>query len=496
MLQRALRTDGASVALLVLTVASVAALFALVGADTLWLATLGRIIARRGQIPAGVPFATAPTGHWPNAIVLAELIFHWLQADLGERGLMLAQLTAVALAVFILARDALAGGATRQGAAAAVTVAAVGALPTLSVIRGQLFSIALFPLLAALLREQSGTPSRRVWLVVPLLAVWSNLHGAALIGLGMTLAYLALERRRQQPGTAALVGIAALAAVCVTPAGIHTIAYYHGLLANGAAQRGEGMWQPLSLAAPPDIVMALAAIALVARLRQARPQVWELVVLVVLAVLTVKASRSGVWLLLFLVPLAARTFKAREAWDRLLPAVGTVGLVVLVLAIGRGPAPAGASSALVHRALALSHGRPILAEDSFAEQVALAGGRILVGNPIDAFSRTEQNRYLDWVGGNASGVRVISPSVSVVLTSRTSPAQRLMQSEPAFRLAAQDAMSSLFTRVRSVNASAPLSSRKLDQRPPTVSASRSQHHTGMMLRRGWRRDRPRNHAGT
>jgi hypothetical protein len=440
--------DQLSIVLLVVTVTAVAAVFALVGADARWLAALGRIIANRGAIPAGVPFAAGATTHWPNTLVAAELIFHGLQAGLGDRGLMLAQLVAVAVAVIVLARDAFAGGATRQGTTAAVMLAAFGALAELSVIRVQLFSLALFPVVAWLLRDQTRRPSSRIWIVVPLLAVWSNLHGAALLGLGMTLAYLAIKRLRQEPVTAVGVAISAIVAICLTPAGIHTLAYYHGVLTNQAAQRGEGMWAALSLTAPLDVVMILAAAVLAARLRRARPQPWELVVLLALAVMTIKTGRSGVWLLLFLAPIAARTFRPRQLWDRLLPPLGTVALAVLLLAIIRGPAPTGATHELISRAIALSAGRPVLAQDILAEQVALAGGRIAAGNPIDAFPRNEQDRYLDWLGGKPAGERALDHSVSVVLTSRHSPAQRLMSRTAAFRLVAEDGSALLYARKR------------------------------------------------
>jgi hypothetical protein len=166
-----------------------------------------------------------------------------------------------------------------------------------------------------------------------------------------------------------------------------------------------------------------------------------------LALMTVKASRSAVWLLLFLAPVAARTFKTQEIWDRLLPPLATVAMVGVVFAIVRGPVPTGAGGALVGRAVALSHGRPVLAQDILAEQVALAGGRILVGNPIDAFARSEQDRYLDWLGGQPAGIRAIPASVTVVLTSRDGPAQRLMSRDSEFRLTGRDRDALLFTRI-------------------------------------------------
>ena len=57
-------------------------------------------------------------------------------------------------------------------------------------IRGQLFSLPLFAACALLLRAETREPSRRIWLLVPLLALWGNLHGAVLTGAAVAGAYL------------------------------------------------------------------------------------------------------------------------------------------------------------------------------------------------------------------------------------------------------------------------------------------------------------------
>jgi hypothetical protein len=208
--------------------------------------------------------------------------------------------------------------------------------------------------------------------------------------------------------------------------------YYLGVLSNQAAARGQGLWAPLSLSHPLDVVLVGAAIALAVRFSRSRPPAWELLASILLAAMTVQASRSGVWLLFFLMPSAARVFTSRRAWDHLLPVLGTLGLVALVFAIVRGPLPTGGSPAAVARAIALAHGTPVLAEAVQAEQVALAGGRIWVGNPIDAFSKRDQNTYLDWVEGRPSGHRALVSQVLVVLTGSRSPARRLMDETPDF----------------------------------------------------------------
>jgi hypothetical protein len=433
---------GATAALIV----ALAALLSRVGADAQWLAALGQNIVTHHSVPAGVPFAAAPTTHWPNALVLAELIMGGLERGLGDRGLMLAQLTAVGLALWILARDAERDGAGGIGSAAALLVVAVGALPSLAIARVQLFSLVLFPLLVALLRAQSRSPSGRIWLAVPLLAVWSNLHGAALLGAGMLIVYLLFERARREPVLAVAVAMASLAALCLTPALLRTVTYYHGVLTNLAAQRGEGMWGPLSLSAPLDLALALGAAFLILRMARAHARRWEWCMVAILAVATVKADRDGVWLLFFLVAPAARGLAPARSLRALVPVAAALAVAVLAISLVRGPAPGGASSSLVTGAIALAHGSPVLADGSIDEQVALAGGRIWAGNPIDAFSRRVQAAYLDWLAGNARGASAVTPAVQIVLVARGSETQALMARMPGFIAARTDGGAVLYQR--------------------------------------------------
>jgi hypothetical protein len=429
-----------------LAVVGLAALLGRLGSDAQWLAALGHVIVHRGDIPSGVPFASAPTGHWPNALVLAELIFAGLESALGDRGLMLAQLLAVAAALAILARDARAGGAEPIGTGAALLLLGVGGLPSLAIARVQLFSLLLFPALVALLRSQARAPSRRIWLAVPLLALWSNLHGAALLGLGVLFAYLLVDRARHQPALAAAVFASGAAAMCLTPALARTVVYYHGVVTNEAAQRGAGMWGPLSLTSPLDLVLVGVAIVLLAAAFKARSPRWEWCVIAVLVLLTVRADRNGIWLLLFTAVPAARALAPTRSLRALVPVLAVASALALVFAVVRGPIASGASPTLVRDAVALADGSPVLADGSVDEQVALAGGRIWAGNPIDAFSPAVQSAYLDWLSGDADGASAVRRSVRVVLVSRGSPTAALMARLSAFTAERSDATTVLYER--------------------------------------------------
>jgi hypothetical protein len=417
-----------------------------VGADAGWLAALGHVIAQRHGVPIGVPFAYASTAHWANPLVLGELIFAGLHGALGDRGLMLAQLIAVAAAMYTLARDGLRGGARPEGTALVLLVVGFGALPSLAIARVQMFSLLLFPALAALLRAEAREPTARIWLALPLLALWSNLHGAALLGAGTLIVYLICARAERRPVQSLVVGVAGVAALCVTPAGLRTMSYYSGLLGNQAAQRGEGLWGPLSLSAPLDVLLLLAAVWLGHQAWRARPALWELVIAGGLAILTVKAGRDGVWLVLFLAVPAARAVTPDRALRALTPALVIGAILALAVGLTRGPARSGAGSAIIERAIAAAHGSPILADARLDEQVDMAGGRVWAGNPVDAFSTRVQDAWLDWLAGRNTGVATLTPAVRVALVARGGAAQRLMAHQPGFRIAARSSGAIVYTR--------------------------------------------------
>jgi hypothetical protein len=429
--------------------AALAAVAATIGADARWLSALGGIIVQRGGIPDSVPYASAPSAGWHNVPVLAELIFHGLIAAAGDRGLLAAQVVAVAAAVAILALDLRRAGADDFGGALVLLTVVVGALPVLVVVRSQLFSVLLFPLLIVLLRSEARSPSRRIWLVPLLLALWSNLHGAVLVGLAVAGAYLVLERARRQPLLAgSALAISALA-VCATPALQDTPAYYLGIVRSEAARHGEGLWAPISLTSGFDLLLVAAAIALLALAVRARPALWEFVVLAALAVLTIRTARSGAWLLFFAAAPAARGLRLRPGRKSRLSALAlAIAAVVVVLGLVRGPVSTGAGKPLLDLALRRAAGTPILADGVPSEQVVLAGGRVWMSNPLDAFDHHDQRVYLDWLAGRRAGDEALRHAAQVVLAIKDDPAEKRLRRSPVFRPVARDTNAVLYARRR------------------------------------------------
>jgi hypothetical protein len=426
--------------------AALVAVAGTIGADSRWLEALGRIIVRRGSIPNDVPWASAPSGGWHNVPVLAELIFRGLTTVAGDRGLLVAQVVAVGASLAILAWDLRREGAEELGGALVLLIVALGSLSVFVVVRSQLFSVLLFAVLIALLRADARAPSRRIWLLVPMFALWSNLHGAVLVGLAVAATYLVFGRGRREPFLAAGIFVASALAICATPALQHTPDYYYGLLRNEAARRGEGLWAPISFTSGFDLLLVAAAIALLVLAVRARPPLWETIALIGLAVLTVKTARSGVWLLFVAAGPAARSVRfERERPLRLAVPVLVTAMALAVVGVAHGPVSTGAGRQVLDEALRRAAGTPILAETVPAEQIAAAGGRVWLSNPLDAFSHRDQRLYLDWLAGRPAGDRALENIRVVLVIRRDDPAKRLRRSQ-AFMPVARDSNSILFLR--------------------------------------------------
>ncbi len=433
--------------------AGACALLGSIGADARWLAALGRTILEQGSIPSGVPYAAAPSVDWVNVPVLGELVFHALQVVGGDRGFLVAQLIAVTAALTLLALGMRALGAPDAASAVVLILVFFAAVPSFLIVRAQLFSLVLFCAALLLLRAESRRPSRRVWLLVPLIVLWANLHGGVLVGLAIAAAYLVLGRARREPVVAASVLAACCAALFLTPALLDSGHYYLGVLRSEAAQRGEGLWAPLSVGNPFDVLFIVLAIPLLVFAFRSGSRVWELACIAAFAGLTLHAGRNSVWLLCFIAAPAAHGLGKRFLGDfsvspRTLVLCAWVPAAFLVLGLLQTPQQYGAGERVRSEAARLAAGKPILADGIDAEQLALDGRRVWIANPLDAFSRRDQRLYLDWLDANPAGDALLREATAVVVARGSKPQQRLDR-DRSFRRAALDARAAIYVRVPS-----------------------------------------------
>jgi hypothetical protein len=409
-----------------------------IGTDSRWLAALGDAVIRTRRVPQGVPYADAASNGWHNVPVLGELIFAGLERGLGDRGLILVQIIAVAIALTVVARE------MPAEAGIVLVLVPIASLDAFVVVRAQVFSLALFPLLVLLLRSEAGLPTRRIWLLVPLIALWANLHGGVLIGLAVAACYLLFERFRRNPWTAVTVLIASAAAVFATPAVFETAAYYEHVFHNAFLAAHQGLWARPSARHPFDLAFFAGIPVLAFMAVKARPRWWEYVAGAGLAVAAATAARNEVWLVLFLAPAAVRRLQQLPPPSpRIRPALALAAVLipaaVLALTVGsHGSSGYGAGPSLRREAVVAAHGTPILADPYDSERLALDGARIVIGNPIDAFGRRDQLLYLHWLGGSEAAGAELAARSGAVLVGRNDPASRALARSRAFCRAASD----------------------------------------------------------
>ena len=195
---------------------------------------------------------TALAQPWRNHEWLTEVVMAFSYNHLGVVGLKLWKLACVAVTIGGLM---LALAATGAGAAVQLNLmmlAVVAMMPQMQ-FRPQLFTFALFALLLVLLARDTWRDSARLWLVIPMMALWANFHGGFIAGLGAIGIYsvtagtrdLLRGRGLRSAFRLGLITLAALLATLLTPYGIDTwIAVLHALR-NPVTRTAINDWQPL-----------------------------------------------------------------------------------------------------------------------------------------------------------------------------------------------------------------------------------------------------------
>ena len=189
------------------------------------------------------------------------------------------------------------------------------------VVRTQAYAYPLFVATVYLLSSDSRSPSNRVYWTLPLLVLWSNVHGSAMLGAGMvslrglTILY---ERVRHDardghgPLAGAALTIAGPLCLLVTPYGLGAITYYGDTLFNPDFTRLVAEWRPIT-DVPPAAVSFFAVIGLAVWSLGRHPgrlTLWERILLIVLMVGGILAVRNVVWAQLALLMLPVVSLRA------------------------------------------------------------------------------------------------------------------------------------------------------------------------------------------
>ena len=159
-----------------------------------WMALLsGRVVAEHGLPSHDTLTIWAHGRTWVDQQWLAQLVLYELERLGGLPLVLLVHAALVTLglgAAAVLARRL--GGSARSTTWVALPVL-VAFWPGAAVMRPQSFAYVLFVGVLWLLLDDLRSPSRRVYLALPLLVLWANLHGSVIVGAALVAGYGLIE---------------------------------------------------------------------------------------------------------------------------------------------------------------------------------------------------------------------------------------------------------------------------------------------------------------
>jgi hypothetical protein len=318
--------------------------FELVGDSWLTLVS-GREVVQHGLPQHDQLMALSHGARWVDQQWLAQVVFYELARLGGIQAAVLLHL------LLLVGAFAIAVVAARKRGASPTTILWVGLAcvflaPWAWQLRSQSFAYPLFVATLWLLSADSRAPSRRVLLVLPLLALWANLHGSVVLGAGLVaLRGLTIVRERGAAWRlrAACLLSAPLLAL-VSPYGTSLLGYYRHMLGSPLLSRFVQEWGPTTPAkAWLFYPLAILAVWLLGR-NGSTLTLFERAALLVTTLTGFIALRHVVWFelaALMFVPVLLKNKSASAGAQRLARPVGAlaaVSLLAIPAALGVAPA--------------------------------------------------------------------------------------------------------------------------------------------------------------
>jgi hypothetical protein len=269
--------------------------------DTWFGLAAGRDIAEHGLPHSDRLMALTAGQPWQDQQWLAHLVSYGLY-DLG--GLVLVYLVDAGCLIAALAlaiRGARSLGGSPMWIAAIASPLLLVQVP--SAARAQSYAMPLFALLVWILARDARTPDRRILLVIPILALWANVHGSVLLACVLVLLRCAVGAgtalRAREPrdlGRYALPACAALLAPLASPYGLDLFDYYRSTLTNGAFHALVTEWAGTTLRGWP-VFFVFGALAISGILRpEIRIGLFGSLCLLLVVLLGLDTMRNVVWL--------------------------------------------------------------------------------------------------------------------------------------------------------------------------------------------------------
>lgn len=296
------------------------------------------IVATRA-IPHADSFTFTAAGRsWFNQQWLSQVLLAAVFDAGGWFALALLRSLLAASALLAMLGACRVQGATLRASAWLTMGASVLLLPTLQ-LRPQLFGVVCFAVALWLLAGRHQTPTR-VWWLVPLVAVWSNLHGTFFLAVGLIgLAWLAdVHARHPQRHRLVAIGLVVIAATMLNPFGPQVWPYVWSLSSNPAVRGLVVEWQPTSFDSYSGAAFLISVLLVAFHLVRSRARVtWPLLLaLTSFIVIGLSSVRGVYWWGMAAPVLIAATFAGPLA-EPTAPrpdALRTVNVAVVVVLVG------------------------------------------------------------------------------------------------------------------------------------------------------------------
>jgi hypothetical protein len=257
----------------------------------------GQDVVNARAVHAFDPYSFASDRAWINHEWLSEAAMYVAYAWGGNGGLVglkLALLAAMIAAAFVVLR---ARAVPPAGIDLLLGLLIVTTFPQTNHVRPQLFSLALFAWMLAMLVTARARPYLLLW-SIPLLAFWVDVHGGWLVGAGTLALWTGIGFTQRgsirDKAFSAAVAAAALMITLFNPYGWRLWAFLQETVGFGRADITD--WQPVFALGPVfallwTLTAAAAAFGLWSALRRGSPD-WQAIALVmVFCVASLRVSR-------------------------------------------------------------------------------------------------------------------------------------------------------------------------------------------------------------
>jgi hypothetical protein len=374
----------------------------------------GREIAHNGIPTRDELTVWSFDAQWIDQQWLAHLVMYALGV-LGGVGLLLV------VHAFILAATFGAGVtlARVRGASVRATawIAVVALAPIIQgswQLRAQTFAYPLFLAVLWLLVSDARTRSRRVFLVLPLLAVWANIHGSVLLGSALVGVRGLTEWRAKVRAICLIIG--SVAAIFATPYGVAILDYYRATLVSPVLAQLVSEWQPTELTpwTVPVFVLVVGGAWLVGR-HSRSITAFEQVALALTGALALLAVRHLAWFgiaaLVILPKVLSELMSDDRRRSRRAPNIAIAVTTLAVAAVSVGPTLMRLDSSVessfsseaadvVAEAASVDSSLHIFADVRYGDwllwQYPELRGRILYDSRFELLSTTELVRIFLW----------------------------------------------------------------------------------------------------